>query len=168
MLFAYMFPVFKLLPSVTLPIYSGLTLREPNIEPDPLPPIIILPVLAPPINTLPVLAPPINTFPELIPPIVTLAPPIVRLVVLSPPIVILFVFNPPTFIVWLFVPPRFNTVVPVPTFNVVTLVVSRLNVGLFDIRFPPSFIYISPDILTHPLISNKKFRLLLKILGIFR
>ena len=158
MLFAYMFPVFKLLASVTLPTDKALTFREPNIDPDPLPPIIIFPVFAPPIKTFAVFLPPINIFPELIPPMVTFAPPIVRLVVLSPP----------TSIVVLFVPPRFNAMALVPTFNVVTFVVSRLNVWLFDFKLPPSFIYISPDILTHPLMSNKKFCLLLKILGIFK
>ena len=68
----------------------------------------------------------------------------------------------------LFAPPRFKARVFVPTFNVVTFVVSRLNVVLFEFKLPPSFIYISPDILTHPLMSNKKFCLLLKIFGIFK
>ena len=102
MLFAYMFPVFKLLASVTLPNDSELTLREPNMDPVPVPPIIIFSVFAPPINT----------FPLLVPPIVTFAPPIVKffvvdapIITLLPPILRLFVFVPPTDTFIVFAPP---------------------------------------------------------------
>ena len=99
-------------------------------------------------------------------------------VVTSPPILTFPVFIPPANIVALvalpndrfvvFVPPMFIEVALVTAFNVCTLVVNKSNVWLLDLISPPSFICKSPDMRIQPLTSNKKFCLLLNILGIFK
>ena len=99
---------------------------------------------------------------------VVTSPPILTFPVLIPPanIVALVALPNDRFVV--FVPPMFIEVALVTAFNVCTLVVNKLNVWLLDLISPPSFICKSPDMRIQPLTSNKKFCLLLNILGIFK